>query len=94
MLKSRRPAFNEHAHMQPNPLPGPDAAATKLDVYTKVSVLLKGKQNINLPSVGSKQYAIQSTLHSLSFSPSPLLYLLLPETAAHGIALSEGATSI
>ncbi len=57
LLKARRPAFNECARVQPNPLPSPGATTTKLDVWITASVLLEGEQNINLPSVGSEQHA-------------------------------------
>jgi len=67
--------------------------AINLNTYIRVLVLLKGKQNINLPYIESKQYATSYAPQPLSFLPSPLLLLLL-KTAAYSTIPSEGTTSI
>ncbi len=87
LLKAGRPAFDERVCAQPNPLPGPGATATELDVWITVSVLLKGEQNINLPSVGSKQHAAQSAPQIFIFPPSL-------DTCACGIVPGEGIAPI
>ncbi len=56
------------------------------------SVLLKGEQNINIPSVRSEQYATPCAPHPFSIPPLPLL-LLLPKTTARGIEPGKGAAS-
>jgi hypothetical protein len=72
-------------------LPGPGAVAADSDVYTKVSVLLEGEQNIKLPCLGCEQYATPCAPHSLSFSP----FVLPPlETVAHGTAPGEGVSLV
>ena len=87
VLKAWRPIFNESACMHPAPLPGLGAAAADSNIYTKVSVLLKGEQNINLPSVGSEQHATQS---------APQIFIVPPllDTCACSSMPGEGATSV
>jgi hypothetical protein len=84
MLKAWTPAFDECACVQPDPLPSLGAATTNLDAYTKASVLLKGEQNMKLPSVWSKQYAAQS-------APQNFLLPPLSNTCMSGIAPGEPA---
>jgi len=75
-----------NARAQPDHLPGPDAATTKLDACTRASVLLKGEQNSELPCVGCELYAAPCAPHPFSFSPSLLSSL---KTAARSTAPGE-----
>ena len=59
----------------------------ELDVCITASVLLKGEQNINLPSVGSEQYATHLAPQISLFPPSL-------NTCAHSIAPGEGNTLV
>ena len=91
MSKAQRPAFDETARTRTDCLPGPGAATTNLDAYTKASVLLEGEQNTNIPCIGCEQYATPCAPHPLSFSPFIPASL---KTAAHDTAPGEGATLV
>ena len=93
LMKAGRPAFNEHACAQLDPLPSLGATATDLDAYTRASVLLKGEQNSVLPCVGCKQYAAPYAPQPFSFLSLPLF---LPSSNTHtcGIVPGEGVPPI
>jgi hypothetical protein len=87
LQEARRLIFDKGTCARLDPLPGPGAAATKLDICIMVSVLLKGEQNNNLSSVGSKQHATQT---------APQIFLFPPSLDSHtcGIAPGEYAASV
>ena len=62
-------------------MPGLGVAATKLNICITVSVLLKGEQNNNLPSVGSKQHATQT---------APQIFLFPLSLNAHTRSIAPG----
>jgi len=69
--------------MCPNLWPDLDIVTINPDTCIRSALQLKGEQNINLPSVGSKLHAALPTPQNFSFSPSPPIPSLLPDTLMH-----------
>ncbi len=86
--KAQKPVFIKVECAHPDPWPSLGASTTYLDIYSRVSVLLKGEQNKILPGVGSEQHATQPAPQN----PFPFPPLL--NTPAHSIMPGKGTTLI
>ena len=86
MQQAQRPVPDEDTSTHINLWPNLDIIHINTDTYFKVPVMLKGEQNIFLPSADSEQAVILNTFSLSSWFFVPLL----PNTPRHNLKPSKG----